>query len=267
MPNVSLNGATIHYTQRGPADAPPVVLLHGFPLDSRMWAAQLDALAQSSRVIAPDFRGFGQSPPAGGFTLEQLADDVYVLATQLRLPRFVLAGLSMGGYVALAYAKKYADTLRALILVDTQAGADTPESKQNRERLIAAAKEHGPRPIADAMLQKMIPESTAKNRPQVVRDLRQMMDNANPETLAYALAAMRDRPDHTPTLATIKVPTLVIVGDQDAITPPDVARKMQEKIPNTQLKIITAAGHMSPMEQPEQVNTALTDFLHRLPLQ
>jgi pimeloyl-ACP methyl ester carboxylesterase len=94
-----------------------------------------------------------------------------------------------------------------------------------------------------------------------------MMENANPETLAYALAAMRDRPDHTPTLATIKVPTLVIVGDQDAITPPDDARKMQEKIPNAQLKIITAAGHMSPMEQPEQVNTALTDFLHRLPLQ
>ena len=265
MPTVPINGATIHYSERGRPDAPAIILLHGFPLDARMWAAQLEPLAQSSRVIAPDFRGFGQSPPAGPFTLEQLADDVHALATQLRLGRFVLAGLSMGGYVSFAYAKKYPDTLRALILLDTQAGADTPEAKQNRDRLIAAAKEHGAKPIADAMQQKMLPESTVKNRPQVVRDLRQMMDNANPETLAYALTAMRDRPDHTATLPTLKVPTLILVGEQDAITPPDVARKMQEKIPSAQLKIITGAGHMSPMEQPAQVNTALTDFLHHLP--
>lgn len=265
MPTAQVNGATIHYTEQGRPDAPPVLLLHGFPLDSRMWSAQLEPLAQNARVIAPDFRGFGQSPPAGPFTLEELADDIHALARQLHLPKFVLAGLSMGGYVSLAYVKKYPDTLRALILVDTQAGADTPEAKQNRDRLIAAAREHGAKPIADAMQQKMIPESTAKNRPQVVRDLRQMMDNANPQTLAYALTAMRDRPDHTATLATITVPTLILVGDQDAITPPDVAKKMQEKIPGAQLKIITGAGHMSPMEQPAQVNTALTDFLHKLP--
>jgi 3-oxoadipate enol-lactonase len=265
MPTLPANGATIHYTERGPADAPPVILLHGFPLDARMWAAQLDTLPVTHRVVTPDFRGFGQSPPAGPFTLDHLADDVHALAQQLRLSRFVLAGLSMGGYVALAYAKKYPDTLRALILLDTQAAADTPESRQNRDRLIAAAREHGPKPVADAMLQKMIPESTAKNRPQVVRDLRQMMDGANPESMANALAAMRDRPDHTSTLSTIQVPTLIVVGDQDAITPPEVAKKMQEKIPNAQLKIITGAGHMTPMEQPEQVNTTLTDFLHKLP--
>src|SRR6476620_11435316 len=117
MPTLPVNGATLHYTQRGPADAPAIILLHGFPLDSRMWAAQLEPLAQSSRVIAPDFRGFGQSPPAGPFTLEELADDVHALARQLHLPKFVLAGLSMGGYVSLAYVKKYPGTLRALILV------------------------------------------------------------------------------------------------------------------------------------------------------
>jgi pimeloyl-ACP methyl ester carboxylesterase len=116
------------------------------------------------------------------------------------------------------------------------------------------------------MLQKMIPESTAKTRPQVVRDLRQMMESANPESMAQALAAMRDRPDHTPPLPANTVPTLIIVGDHDAITPPEIARKMQERMPHARLKIITGAGHMSPMEQPEQVNAAITDFLRTLPV-
>jgi 3-oxoadipate enol-lactonase len=264
MPNLTLNGASIHYTEQGPPTATPLLLLHGFPMDARMWAAQLPDLAAHTRVIAPDFRGFGQSAPTGPFTLDQLADDVHALAEHLRLKNFVLAGLSMGGYVALAYVKKYPGTLRGLILIDTQAGADTPESKQNRDRLIATAREHGTKPVADAMLGKLIPEATAKSRPQLVRDLRQMMDTTPPQTVAHALAAMRDRADHTATLSTINVPTLIIVGDQDAITPPDIARRMQEKIPGSQLKIITGSGHMSPMEQPAQVNAAMSDFLHRL---
>jgi 3-oxoadipate enol-lactonase len=264
MPTATLNDTTLHYTEQGPAHATPLVLLHGFPLDSRMWASQLPDLASHARVIAPDFRGFGQSTPTGPFTLDQLADDVHALADHLRLKNFVLAGLSMGGYIALAYVKRYPDTLRGLILVDTQAGADSHESRQNRDRMIAAAREHGTRPVADAMLGKLIPEATAKSRPQLVRDLRQMMDTTSPQTVAHALAAMRDRADHTATLSTIDVPTLIVVGDQDAITPPDVARKMQEKIPASQLKIITGSGHMSPMEQPAQVNAAISDFLVRL---
>jgi pimeloyl-ACP methyl ester carboxylesterase len=264
MPNLTLNGASTHYTDQGTSNPTPLVLLHGFPLDSRMWAAQSNDLASHARVIAPDFRGFGRSAPTGPFSLDQLADDAHALVDLLGLKNFVLAGLSMGGYVALAYVKKYPGTLRGLILIDTQAGADTPESRQNRDRLIATTREHGAKPVADAMLGKLIPEATAKSRPQLVRDLRQMMDATNPQTIAHALAAMRDRADHTATLATIDIPTLIVVGDQDAITPPDVARRMQEKIPGAQLKVVTGSGHMSPMEQPAQVNAATSDFLLRL---
>src|SRR5437868_8707627 len=122
MPTKTVNGATINYTDKGEGHA--ILLVHGFPLSNRMWMSQIDALSATHRVIAPDLRGFGHSPPAGPFTMESLADDLHALAQELRLVPFVLAGLSMGGYVSLAYVRKYPDTLRALILLDTKAEAD-----------------------------------------------------------------------------------------------------------------------------------------------
>jgi pimeloyl-ACP methyl ester carboxylesterase len=151
--------------------------------------------------------------------------------------------------------------LRGLILLDTTAQADTEEKRQNRDRMIEIVNERGSKPIADAMLGKLIPEETARNRPQLAKTLRDMMEGTRPQTIAHALAAMRDRPDQTATLGKIKVPTLVGVGDQDAITPPDVARGTAEKIPGAQLRVFTGSGHMSPMEQAEQVNAAIAQFL------
>ncbi len=170
----------------------------------------------------------------------------------------------MGGYVALAYAKKYPETLRGLILLDTKAEGDSAEQKANRDRMIAIANEKGSKPIAEAMLGKLIPAETAQNRPQLARELREMMESTRLETIAHALAAMRDRPDQTGMLGSIKVPTLIGVGDQDAITPPDVARAMHEKIAGSQLRIFTGSGHMSPMEQAEQVNRAMGQLLMRV---
>jgi 3-oxoadipate enol-lactonase len=261
MANVSVNGVSLFYDERGAKDAHPLVLLHGFPLDGRMWKAQAEALSDRWRVIAPDFRGFGRSSETGPFTIEQLADDVHALVERLRLGKFVLAGLSMGGYVALAYARKFPQTLRRLMLVDTKAAADTPEAKEGREKMIALVKEIGAKAIADAMLPKLIPEEAIRSRPALVRALRGMMEGTWAETIAHALAAMRDRADQTEFLSSISVPTLILVGEKDAITPPDVARGMQEKIAGSQLKIITGAGHMSPMEQPGQVNSAMAQFL------
>ncbi|HEY7118817.1 MAG TPA: alpha/beta fold hydrolase [Tepidisphaeraceae bacterium] len=261
MPTANINGVTIHYIEKGDPNAPPIVLLHGFPLSADMWVAQIEALSPRHRVIAPDFRGFGRSGPTGPFSIEQLADDVHALIGQLKLGKVILAALSMGGYVALAYVKKYQGTLASLILIDTKAEGDSADGRANRDRLIATAREHGAKAIGDAMLPKLIPESAAKSRPQLVRDLRAMTDTTDPQTLAHALAAMRDRPDQTASLASIAVPTLILVGDQDAITPPDVARAMHEKIPRSQLKVIAGSGHMSPMEQPAQVNVAIEQFL------
>jgi pimeloyl-ACP methyl ester carboxylesterase len=271
MANRDINGVQLHYTEQGPATGPaaasksPVVLLHGFPLDSRMWEAQLSALAGAGRrVIAPDLRGFGKSRSDAPFTIESLADDLHALLGAVGALPCVLAGLSMGGYVALAYAKKYPSDLRGLVLVDTKAEADTAEGKQGRAKMIDLVRKEGSKAVADQMMPKMLAKDAADQRPQMAQALRQMMEACPPRTIENALAAMRDRPDRSGELSSIKVPTLVVVGDGDAITPPAVAQSMAEKIPGAQLVTIRGAGHMSPMEQPEQVNRAMRTFVDGL---
>ena len=267
MPIANLNGATLHYDDRGGGGGgggAPLVLVHGFPLDGRMWAAQAEALAGRSRVIVPDLRGFGRSGETGPFTIESLADDVHALADRLGLGRLVLAGLSMGGYVALAYAKKYPATLRGLILIDTKAEADPPPAREGRDKMIAQVREHGVGPVADAMLGKLIPQETATARPQLARELREMMESQRPATIAHALAAMRDRPDRSGELSAIAVPTLIVVGEKDGITPPDVMRGIHRQVAGSEMLVIPAAGHMTPMEQPEQVNRAIGRFVAAL---
>lgn len=264
MPTLPIDSTTIHYEQRGPADGPALILLHGFPVTSRMWDAQLEGLSAKHRVIAPDYRGFGQSPHAGPFTIQSLADDVHAIASALGLTTFVLGGLSMGGYVALAYARRYAENLRGLILLDTRAGADTPEGKQNRNTMIQIATDKGSAAIADAMQPKLFAPDTLEHKPNLVKRYREMAESNPPITLAHALAAMRDRPEQTGMLKSIAVPTLIVVGEADAVTPPAVAEAMQKEIPDAQLAVIRGAGHMSPMEQPEQVNAAINRFLDAL---
>ena len=259
MPTYDLNGVQLHYTDQG--SGTPLVLLHGFPLDSRMWDAQVAALAAGRRVIAPDLRGFGQSRFDGAFTLGVLADDVHALLAGIGALPCVLGGLSMGGYVALAYAKKYPADLRGLMLIDTKAEADTAEGKQGREKMIDLVRKEGPKAIADQMVPKMLAGDAAGQRPQSAASLRALMEACPPKTIEHALAAMRDRPDRAGELASIEAPTLVIVGESDAITPPDVAEAMARKIPGARLVTIRGAGHMSPMEQPEQVNRAIRSFM------
>ena len=252
----------LSYTDQGSGDA--IVLLHGFPLDRRMWDAQVAKLSERYRVIAPDFRGFGQSRRSDPFTIESLADDVHMFLDQLVAKPCVLAGLSMGGYVALAYVKKYAADLRGLVLVDTKAEADTPQGKEGRAKMIELVRAEGAKAVAEQMMPKMLAAGTIQNRPDIAKQLRTVMENCPDHTIEYALAAMRDRPDRTAELPSVKVPTLVIVGDADAITPPDVAKKMADAIPGAKLETVRGAGHMSPMEQPEQVNRAMERFLASL---
>src|SRR5256885_1978092 len=154
MPTKAVNGATIHYRERGAG--PAVILLHGFPLDGRMWDAQLEALSARHRVIVPDLHGFGQSPPAHAFTIESLADDVHAFAQQVNAVPFVLAGLSMGGYVSLAYVAQYAATLSGLMLVDTKAEGDTAEGREGRDKMIQLVREKGSKAVGDAMEPKLL---------------------------------------------------------------------------------------------------------------
>lgn len=259
MASIKVDQASFLVSDRG--SGTPLVLLHGFPLDHRMWEAQVAALSDRFRVIAPDLRGFGQSRSQEPFTIESLADDVHALLEQMNALPCLLAGLSMGGYVALAYAKKYPGDLRGLILIDTKADADSAEAKEGRQKMIELVQKSGSSAVADQMLPKMLTKDAPAARPQTASELRKLIESCPPKTIENALAAMRDRPDRTGELSSIKVPTLILVGDGDVLTPPAVAQAMQEKIPQAQLITIQGAGHMSPMEQPEQVNRAIRQFV------
>jgi 3-oxoadipate enol-lactonase len=255
----SVPSTILSYADRGRGDA--LVLLHGFPLDYRMWDAQVEGLSDRYRVIAPDLRGFGASRRSDPFTLESLADDIHLFLQQLVAVPCVLGGLSMGGYVAQAYAKKYPGDLRGLVLVDTKAEGDSAEAKAGREKMIEVARTSGAAAVAEAMIPKMLAEGTRTSRPEVVKTVRGLMENCPPRTIEYALAALRDRPDLTGDLPSIRVPTLVIVGDEDAITPPKFSELMRDRIPNAKLEVVRGAGHLAPVEQPEQVNRAIGEFM------
>ena len=259
MPTANINNQPLNYSERG--RGLPLVLVHGFPLDNRIWESQIANLSDKYRVIAPDLPGFGKSQPPRPFTMQSLADTIHEFATQVKATPFVLAGLSMGGYMSFAYERKYPTTLKALILVDTKAEADTTEGKAGRDKMIQTARTSGSPAIAAAMLPKMLAPQSQQNRPQLVQQVKAIMEACPPQTIEYALAAMRDREDYRDCCPSVALPTLIIVGDADAITPPAVAEAMNKSIPHSKLTIIKGAGHLSTMEQPEQINQAMRQFL------
>lgn len=244
----------------------PVVLLHAFPLSRVMWEPQLAALRDSYRLIALDLRGFGGSR---GFTetpsLDRMADDVAELLDELQIrERIVLGGLSMGGYTALAFARRHADHLRGLILADTKAEADDAEGKANRERLIAFAAQHTALDVLEQMLGKLIGPETMTQRPEVVKAVRQIAANQTSAAIIGAQQAMRDRPGSGPSLAAIGVPTLVIVGEQDTLTPPPLSESLAARIRGAKLVRIAGAGHLSNLEKPSEFNASVRAFLAEL---
>lgn len=263
MPQIQVGASTIHYEQRGAGD-PPVVLVHGFPLDGRVFDDQLRSLSGTHRVIVPDLPGFGRSSAAGDFTIASLADDLRAFLAQIEAVPCVLAGLSMGGYIALEFARRHPSDLRGLMLIDTRAESDSPETRANRDRMIDIARSRGVRAIAEQMLPKMLAEATAHATPAVVQRLRQIMESQPVDTICRALAAMRDRDDLTDALTTIDLPTLIIVGEYDVITPPALAERMHAALNRSWLATIEGSGHMPSIEQPEQVTRAIARLLEEL---
>src|SRR2546421_6392874 len=217
MPYRTINNILAAYQEHGAGS--PLALLHGFPLDGRIFEQQVPALSKTFRVIAPDLRGFGQSQSDKPFTIASLADDVHELLKSMNALPCALGGLSMGGYIALAFAKKYPKDLSALILMDTRAEGDTAEGKAARDKMIELVRKEGSKAIADQMLPKMFAEQTLKANGEPVKTIRDIMEHCPPKTIEHALIALRDREDYSTSLASIAVPTLIIVGESDAITP------------------------------------------------
>jgi pimeloyl-ACP methyl ester carboxylesterase len=259
MPYRTIDDTLTAYHESG--SGKPLALVHGFPLDWRIFEPQVAELSKKHRVIAPDLPGFGQSKSDKPFTIASAADHVHELLKALGALPVALGGLSMGGYIALAFAKKYPKDLSALILMDTRAEGDTPEGKQAREKMIELVRKEGSKAIADQMLPKMFSPDTLKGNDPLVRKLLDIMQHCPPKTIEHALVALRDREDYSGILSSITVPTLILVGEQDAITPPKMAQAMHEKIPNSKLVQISGAGHVSTMEKAEEVTAAIGEFV------
>lgn len=261
MPRMTTpDGTALHYRESG--SGAPLVLLHGFPFSSALWRPQLAELRDSFRVIAPDLPGFGGSPlPAGSYTMARLADDVAGLLDRLELEAVALGGLSMGGYVAFEFYRRHRERLLALILADTRAEPDTPDAKEDRARAAERARAEGTAGILREMIPKLLAEKTRRERPDIVAELQEIMSEAMPEAVAAALEAMAAREDARPLLPELEAPTLVVVGGEDAITPPAAARAMADPIPNVRVEIIEDAGHVSSLEAPDRFSRVVRDFL------
>lgn len=252
-------GATIGYDDIG--EGTPVVFLHAFPLNRTMWAPQTSALAGDWRCIAIDFRGFGESAPTGPFTIDRYADDVGELLGDIGVRRAIIVGLSMGGYVAFALWRRHAPRVRALVLADTRAGADSEEGKAKRREMIASAKSAGAAAVADAMMPGIIGKTTRAKHPELVQEMRTMLERAPVPGLVAALQSMMDRADSVPTLATIDVPTLIVAGEEDVLTPPKESEAMHAAIRGSRLEIIPRAGHAANFERPSAFNHVAAEFL------
>lgn len=263
MPVATITDLTMQYTLTGPAEGLPVILLHAFPLSGAMWAAQATALGEEAgcRVVVPDLRGFGgTSAPAGPYPMDLLARDVVALADQLGLERFVLGGLSMGGYVAFALLRLAPQRVRGLILADTRAGTDTPEGQANREVMAQLAEREGTAPIADIMLPRLLAPASLAN-PAILDPVRAMILANSSTGIAGAARGMAQRADASDLLADIACPTLVLVGDQDTTTPITEAQILFERIPNAALVTLPNVGHLSNLEAPEAFTAALIHFV------
>ncbi|MGH2508853.1 MAG: alpha/beta fold hydrolase [Ktedonobacteraceae bacterium] len=250
----------------------PVIFLHAFPLNRQMWAGELQALLveQRYRLIALDWRGFGESEITSSVvkpvisTMVMLADDLAGLMDRLGIEQAVLCGLSMGGYVAFAFARKYPERVRGLVLADTRPGADPPEAKASREEVALLAERQGTGAIADLQLPRLLADYTRQHHPVVERRVRQLIDSATPQGIAAAARGMAVRTDSSDLLATLACPTLVLVGEEDALTPPQVARDYAAQIPGAQCISIPHAGHLSNLEQPRAFIQAVRQFLANL---
>lgn len=265
MMRTRVRGIEMAYEMEG--SGPPVVLLHGYPFNRTMWREQAEALSGSFRVIMPDLRGLGETEatveeePA---TMNEMAQDVAALLDQLNIDRAMLCGLSMGGYVAFAFTRRFPLRVRALVLADTRPQADTDEARRVREEQARKVLAEGMTAISDDLLKKTLAPATLYARPDIIERVREMILSTKAEGAAAALRGMAARSDQTPFLPNIIAPTLIFVGSEDRITPPADAELMRREIRGSRLEIIPGAGHVSNLERPDEFNRALLEFLRAL---
>lgn len=255
---VRVRDCDLHYEERGAG--PAVVWIHGFPLSSRLFDPQLEI--RGFRHIVPDLPGFGSSPAnASVRSIDDYAAIVFALMDELAVDRAVLAGVSMGGYICFAAARMSPQRLAGLMLIDTKAAADSDEARLNRKKTADGVRANGVGVAVDQMLPKMFASKTYDSNRALVDSTRVMMEGSSREGVIAALGAMASRPDSTPLLGKLRIPSLIVVGDADSIASPDEAKAMGAAIPEARVVTIPEAGHLSNLERPVEVNRAIESFL------
>ena len=239
----------------------PVLFAHAFPLNRTMWAPQSSALVERCRFIAADFRGFGESSVTPPYSMEQYADDLAHLLDALHIDRVVFVGCSMGGYIGFSFWKRHRDRVRAFVLADTRATAATEEQIVRRRQLISTARAEGATAIANAMIPSLVGPTTRAKQPDTYDAVHRMIAQSKVDGIVGGLEAMMLRPDSTSLLSSIDVPTLIIVGEEDTVTPYKDAQSMRDRIPGSRLEVISQAGHLSSVERPAAFNHVLSEFL------
>ncbi|WP_028921039.1 alpha/beta fold hydrolase [Pseudonocardia acaciae] len=266
---VVIEGTVIEYddtcTDVGAGD--PLVLIHGHPFNRSMWRPQVEHFARAGRrVVTPDLRGYGRSAVVPAVTgLETFARDIAGLLDHLGLRRVMLGGLSMGGQVVLEFYRLFPDRVRALVLADTSAPAESPSGRRERSEMAARLLREGLRGYADEVLPKMVAPSTLRTRPEVADHVLDMMRGTSPLGAAAALRGRSARPSYVELLPHIRVPTLVVVGGEDEFTPISDAELIADRVPDATLEIVHGAGHLPNLERPAEFNAALEHFLRSLP--
>jgi pimeloyl-ACP methyl ester carboxylesterase len=256
-----INGIRLAYEEYGRGNPLALLLIHGFPLDGRMWRGQIAALSEVAHVIVPDLRGHGRSEvPPGPYTMEQHADDMAALLDHVGVERAVIGGLSMGGYVVFAFWRRYRTRVRGLTLLDTRAEPDSEDARANRDASMRKVQADGAAAFAEDMLPRVLAPTSLAD-PGIADEARRIMAGQSVGGIVGALGGLRDRSDSRPLLPEIGVPVLVVGGAEDTLTPPADMETMAAAMPDAQVVIIPRAGHLSPLEQPAAVSEALIHFL------
>jgi pimeloyl-ACP methyl ester carboxylesterase len=266
-----LGARTLSYLDSDPAgtDKPALVLAHAFPLGAQMWEPQFKGAFWGWRILAPDLRGFGGStderPEGVAPSIDDYADDLAGLIREVAGPPVVLGGLSMGGYAVFALMRRAPELVRALVLADTRPGADSPEGRAARREMLTRLEREGPQGVAREMMGKLLGDTTRAESPDVAETVRRLIKRQSPAGIRDAILRMMARPDSTPLLPSLTMPALVLVGDEDTLTPPAESEAIAAALPRASLVRIAGAGHLSNLECPQAFEASVEDFLQQLP--
>lgn len=262
--NTALNNFNVSYDDIGEGEI-PIIFLHGFPFDKSMWNAQLDFLKTTNRVIACDIRGFGSThDDESDLSIDLFTDDLISFMDKLSIDKAIICGLSMGGYIALNAVKRFPDRLEALILCDTQCIADSPEAKDKRYAKMDEIASSGKSAFTEGFIKGIFHEESLTHKKGVVEKLRSVVNSNSQHILINGLTAIAERTESCSVLSKVNIPTLIICGKDDALTPVAQSEMMHEAIQRSVLRIIDQAGHVSNLEQPLAFNKHIADFLNTL---